>query len=88
MTMPTWDIRQGNALERLREMPDESVHCVVTSPPYWGLRDYGVVALRHGRSFIGIELNPGYIELARKRIIGDAPLLNSQAESRVVEALK
>lgn len=24
-------------------MPDESVHCVVTSPPYWGLRDYGVV---------------------------------------------
>lgn len=32
----------GGALERLRELPDESVHCVVTSPPYWGLRDYGV----------------------------------------------
>lgn len=31
----------GNVLERLRELPDESVHCVVTSPPYWGLRDYG-----------------------------------------------
>ena len=28
-------------MERLREMADESVHCVVTSPPYWGLRDYG-----------------------------------------------
>ena len=40
--MSSWSIRQGNALERLREMPDESVHCVVTSPPYWGLRDYGV----------------------------------------------
>ncbi len=26
-------------------LPDESVHCVVTSPPYWGLRDYG---LPHG----------------------------------------
>ncbi len=25
---------------RLAEMPDEVVHCVVTSPPYWGLRDY------------------------------------------------
>ena len=37
-----WSIRQGNALERLREMPDESVHCVVTSPPYYGLRDYGL----------------------------------------------
>lgn len=31
----------GDALETLRELPDESVHCVVTSPPYWGLRDYG-----------------------------------------------
>ncbi len=32
----------GDAITRLREMADESVHCVVTSPPYWGLRDYGV----------------------------------------------
>jgi DNA modification methylase len=30
----------GDAIERLRELPSESVHCVVTSPPYWGLRDY------------------------------------------------
>jgi len=35
-------IYQGDALEVLRTLPDESVHCVVTSPPYWGLRDYGV----------------------------------------------
>jgi DNA modification methylase len=32
----------GDVRQRLRELPDESVHCVVTSPPYWGLRDYGV----------------------------------------------
>lgn len=31
----------GDALATLREMPAESVHCVVTSPPYYGLRDYG-----------------------------------------------
>lgn len=31
----------GDVLERLAELPDESVQCVVTSPPYWGLRDYG-----------------------------------------------
>ena len=31
----------GAAREKLREMADESVHCVVTSPPYWGLRAYG-----------------------------------------------
>lgn len=32
----------GDALDRLAELGDASVHCVVTSPPYWGLRDYGV----------------------------------------------
>lgn len=31
----------GNTLEKLKEFPDESVNCCVTSPPYWGLRDYG-----------------------------------------------
>ena len=39
---PYWDIRQGDVLDRLRDMPDESVHCCITSPPYWGLRDYGL----------------------------------------------
>lgn len=32
----------GDALTVLREMPEASVDCVVTSPPYFGLRDYGV----------------------------------------------
>jgi len=32
----------GDALEELRKFPDESVSCIVTSPPYYGLRDYGV----------------------------------------------
>src|SRR6516162_9022721 len=31
----------GHVLDKLRELPDESVHCVVTSPPYYGLRSYG-----------------------------------------------
>lgn len=30
----------GNALALLPTLPADSVHCVVTSPPYWGLRDY------------------------------------------------
>lgn len=38
----TVTIRHGDCREVLRTMPDESVHCIVTSPPYWGLRDYGV----------------------------------------------
>ncbi len=32
----------GDALEVLKLLPDESVDCIVTSPPYWALRDYGV----------------------------------------------
>src|ERR1035437_7582822 len=35
------DIHLGDAVACLRELPDESVNCCVTSPPYWGLRDYG-----------------------------------------------
>jgi DNA modification methylase len=31
---------QGNVLDVLRRFQDESVHCVVTSPPFWGLRRY------------------------------------------------
>jgi DNA modification methylase len=30
-----------DVLEGLRTLPDNSVNCCVTSPPYWGLRDYG-----------------------------------------------
>ena len=50
--------------------------------PFSGSGTTGVVALRHGRSFIGIELNPDYIELARERIVNDAPLLNRTGERR------
>lgn len=31
----------GDWIEQLRTLPDQSVHTCVTSPPYWGLRDYG-----------------------------------------------
>lgn len=38
----------GDARERLLELPAGSVQCVVTSPPYWGLRDYGTEPLVWG----------------------------------------
>jgi DNA modification methylase len=34
-------ILQGSALEQLKTLPDESINCCMTSPPYWSLRDYG-----------------------------------------------
>lgn len=43
----------GDCREVLKTLPDESVNCCVTSPPYYGLRDYGV----DGQ--IGIEESPG-----------------------------
>lgn len=50
-------IYHGNALDELRGFPDGSVNCCVTSPPYWGLRDYGV----DGQ--IGLERTPEeYVE--------------------------
>ncbi len=42
----------GDCREVLRTLGDGSVHCVVTSPPYWGLRDYGVARQ------IGLERSP------------------------------
>lgn len=45
-------ILQGDCRDVLKTLPDESVQCVVTSPPYWGLRDYGV------DNQIGLEKTP------------------------------
>jgi DNA modification methylase len=42
--------------------------------PFCGSGTTGAVAMRHGRHFIGIELNPAYVELARKRIGAEVPL--------------
>jgi site-specific DNA-methyltransferase (adenine-specific) len=37
----SWEIRVGDCVDLMRAMPDGSAHCCVTSPPYFGLRDYG-----------------------------------------------
>lgn len=42
----------GDVFAGLATLPDASVHCCVTSPPYWGLRDYGV------EGQIGLEPTP------------------------------
>lgn len=34
-------IIEGDALKSIKKLPDESIDCVITSPPYWQLRDYG-----------------------------------------------
>lgn len=39
---PKYEVKIGDCLEKMKELPDQSVNCCVTSPPYFGLRDYGV----------------------------------------------
>jgi DNA modification methylase len=41
-------ILKGDCRDVLPRLPDNSVHCVVTSPPYWGLRDYGTAQWEGG----------------------------------------
>ena len=44
-------VLHGDTRDVIRSIPDNSVQCVVTSPPYWGVRDYGV------NNQIGAELD-------------------------------
>ena len=41
-------ILQGDSLAVLKTLPDGLIDCVVTSPPYWGLRDYGTAEWENG----------------------------------------
>lgn len=50
--MTTWRILNGDVREMLKQLPDQSVQCCITSPPYWGQRDYGVAGQ------IGVDATP------------------------------
>ena len=45
-------ILQGDSRRALSKMPDNTFQCCITSPPYWGLRDYGIAGQ------IGAEMDP------------------------------
>ena len=49
-----WTLSRGDMLEVLRTLHSESVQCVVTSPPYCGLRDYGLPPVE----WSGVEYSP------------------------------
>ena len=66
-------------------MPEALVEpCVMASSrpddlvldPFTGSGTVGVVALRHSRNFLGVELNPDYAEIARNRIKSSQPMFN------------
>jgi hypothetical protein len=59
---------------------DASAPCTVLDP-FCGSGTTGLVALHLGRRFIGIELNPDYVEMARRRINEDALVPHASGES-------
>ena len=50
--MKAFELLQGDCLQQLATLPASSVQCCVTSPPYWGLRDYGTAGQ------LGLEATP------------------------------
>src|SRR5688572_8028535 len=52
VSLVSWRVMVGDVREQLATLPDGSAQCCVTSPPYWGLRDYGVVGQ------LGLESTP------------------------------
>jgi site-specific DNA-methyltransferase (cytosine-N4-specific) len=62
-----WAVEAGGCLDWLRTLPDDSVHCWVTSPPYYGLRDYGTATWEGGdpgcdhRARTGAEVETGCV---------------------------
>jgi DNA modification methylase len=63
--MTNWQILHGDVRDKLAELPAGSVQCCVTSPPYWGLRDYG-----HAGQ-IGLEPTPDAYVVAMVELFGD-----------------
>ncbi|HUD11842.1 MAG TPA: site-specific DNA-methyltransferase [Candidatus Saccharimonadia bacterium] len=66
--LPRNTILQGDAVTRLKELPTDSVDCVITSPPYFHLRNYGVLGqIGHETAVDGwvAALQAVFVELAR-----------------------
>lgn len=53
-------IINGNALDELKKLPEESIDCVITSPPYYGLRSYKGAETNWGNWFGQLGLEPNY----------------------------
>lgn len=93
----------GDAIEQLRTLPDQCVHTVITSPPYWGFRQYGAATGELGREATPLEYTEHLVEAFRevRRVmrddgtlwvnIGDAynnPGANRHSKSTVIGTTK
>lgn len=63
------EILQGNVFDKVKELKDNSIDCVVTSPPYWGLRDYGTATYKGGDSNCKHTITDGIVDNKNNKLI-------------------
>ena len=62
-------ILQGNCIDKIKELEDNSIDCVVTSPPYWGLRDYGTASYEGGNPNYKHTITDGIVDNKNNKLI-------------------
>ena len=95
-------IHNTDALSGLKSLPDESVDCIVTSPPYWQMRDYGIGGIEWPDGWFGqlgasvpyLRRVPSSIEILRfvvgkfGRHIQQSAQIQPTAKDRMVRTFK
>src|SRR3990167_10164365 len=61
-------IRVGDAISVLRGMTAESIDCCITSPPYWGLRDYGIAPSIWGGQETALTSRDTFMDRSAERV--------------------
>jgi DNA modification methylase len=86
-------VHVGDCRDLLAQLPDESVNCVVTSPPYWGLRDYGLPSTVWGGDpghthqwGKGIRLHKGGPHGDGVMLAGGRSVVEAQASTKTIDA--
>lgn len=62
-------VLQGNCLDRIKQLDDLSIDCVVSSPPYYGLRDYGTAQWQGGNPDCQHTINDGTFDPKKGKMV-------------------
>ena len=62
-------ILQGNCIDKIKELDDNSIDCVVSSPPYFGLRDYGTASYENGDDNCKHTITDGVVDNKNNKLI-------------------
>ena len=63
------DFLQGDVFDNIKKLDNNSIDCVVTSPPYWGLRDYGTASYEGGDPNCQHTITDGIVDNKNNKLI-------------------